>query len=53
MSEVASDETGLLRRESEGAGRGLLEQELRYQLLSSSYRPQPVRGVGIPKTERQ
>jgi len=89
---VTSDETGLPRREPEGAGRNLLEQafarenmqralkrvkankgsagvdgldiaqtaeqhlrwvwpELRQQLLSGSYQPQPVRRVGIPKPD--
>jgi len=93
LPDATSDETGLPRREPEGAGRGLLEQalarenmqqawkrvkankgaagiggldisqtaehlrwtwpELRQQLLEGSYRPQPVRRVGIPKPDGQ
>lgn len=91
LPNAISDETGLPRREPEGAGRSLLEQafarenmqrawkrvkankgsagvdgldiaqtaehlrwgwpELRQQLLSGSYQPQPVRRVGIPKPD--
>ena len=91
LPDVISDETGLPRREPEGAGRGLLEQAfarenmqrawkrvkankgaagvdgldisqtaehlrwvwlgIRQQLLEGSYRPQPVRRVGIPKPD--
>ena len=91
LPQMTSDETALPRQETEGAGRGLLEQafarqnmqrawkrvkankgaagidgldiaqtgeylqwawpELRQQLMAGSYRPQPVRRVGIPKPD--
>ena len=91
MPETTSDETGLTRREPNGAGRDLLAQALarenmqrawkrvkankgaagvdgldiartgehlkhawpaiRQQLLDGTYRPQPVRRVGIPKPD--
>lgn len=91
LPEVTSDETGLPRQGSEGAGRSLLEQafarenmqwawkrvkankgaagidgldiaqtaeylrgawpDIRQQLLVGAYRPQPVRRVGIPKSD--
>jgi group II intron reverse transcriptase/maturase len=91
LAQMTSDETVLPRQETEGAGRGLLEQAfarenmqrawkrvkankgaagvdgldinqtaehlrwawptLRQQLLQGTYRPQPVRRVGIPKSD--
>jgi hypothetical protein len=54
LPDVTSDETGLPRRESEGAGRGLLEQVFARENMQRAWkrvRPTRERRVGIPKPD--